>query len=229
MPSRHTLLRRTGTVTLAVAALAAAALPAWASTSPTSPEPGPAPVVATPATVGAIPSSQWQTNGPVWSLAVTNGTLFAGGEFTSVRPPGAALGTSETPAGGLAAFTASTGSYISTFHHTVDGRVAALTVSPDGKTLYAGGAFAFVDGVSHNKVAAFDLTQAGDPLLPWDPKVGGGEVRALSVAADSGSVFLGGAFTTMGGLTRSRLAQVSASTGTPTSFAPSVTGAGVDA
>src|SRR4051812_35355920 len=215
--------RRLTVAAITAAVLTGTTLPAWAAISPTAPEPGPAPLTAQPATLGALPSSQWQTNAAVWALAVSNGKVFAGGEFTSVRPPGAALGTDEVAAGRVAAFDAATGVYDSSFKHTLDGRVLALAVSPDAKTLYLGGEFAYVDGKPHSKVAALDLTTAGAPLLPWNPSVAGGAVRALAVAADSGSVFIGGAFTTVGGISRPRLAQV-LTDGTSTPFAPNVDG-----
>src|SRR3954451_7213098 len=216
--------RRITVAAITAAVLTGTALPAWAAISPTAPEPGPAPLAAQPATLGALPSAQWQTNAAVWAVAVSNGKVFAGGEFTSVRPPGAALGTGEVAAGRIAAFDAATGTHDSSFKHTLDGRVLAVAVSPNGKTLYLGGEFSYVDGKARSKVAALDLTQAGAPLLAWNPNMGGGAVRALAVAADSGSVFIGGAFTTVGGISAPRLTQVRADGTRVSTFAPNVDG-----
>src|SRR3954452_10775066 len=36
--------------------------------------------------------STWQANGVVWALAQAGGTVFAGGTFTAIRPPGVAAG-----------------------------------------------------------------------------------------------------------------------------------------
>jgi hypothetical protein len=196
---------------------------ASAAITPTSPEPGPAPVTSTPATLSSLPSSQWQTNAAVWALAVKNGHLFAGGEFTSVRPPGAAIGTGEVTANRLAMFNAATGAYDSSFKHSVNGRVLAVAISGDGKTLYAGGEFTAVDGKAHAKVAAFDLTKTGDPLLAWDPKVNG-TVKAIATTPDSTGVVLGGGFTTMGGATRANIGMANAATGAVTSWNPSIDG-----
>src|SRR6478736_1804207 len=41
-------------------------------------------------TADALPT--WQTNGTVWGMAAAQGKVFAGGTFTSVRPPGTAEG-----------------------------------------------------------------------------------------------------------------------------------------
>jgi hypothetical protein len=65
------------------------------------------------------------------------------------------------------------------------------------------------------RAAAFDTATGG--LLSWNPNVNG-EVRALAVAGQT--VYLGGGFTTVGGLTRRRLAAVNASSGQPTSWNP---------
>src|SRR5207253_1412501 len=46
----------------------------------------------------ADPLPTYQTNGIAWALAEANGVVYVGGTFSAVRPPGAAAGTSETPA-----------------------------------------------------------------------------------------------------------------------------------
>jgi hypothetical protein len=52
-------------------------------------------------TVVANTSSSWQTNGIVWTLGYARGVIYLGGDFTAVRPPGAAPGVSEVPATAL--------------------------------------------------------------------------------------------------------------------------------
>src|SRR5919199_5648914 len=59
--------------------------------------------------VNGAPSASWQTNGTVLALAYANGAVYVGGNFTSVRPPGAPAGTGEVPRNHLAAFDAATG------------------------------------------------------------------------------------------------------------------------
>src|SRR5687767_6419045 len=100
----------------------------------------PVATAATRTTVTAQPATTWQTNGTVWALAYAGGVVFAGGDFTSVRPPGAAAGTADVPRQNLAAFDASTGALLETFAgHAFDAEVRALATSPDGKVVYAGG------------------------------------------------------------------------------------------
>ena len=83
-----------------------------------------------------------------------------------------------------------------------DGYVYTLVQS--GNTVYVGGAFTQIGGVTRNHLAAFDATTGVvDPA--WDPDVGG-LVQTLAVSGDK--VYAGGSFITVnGGATaRNRLA-----------------------
>jgi hypothetical protein len=79
------------------------------------------------ANLSGKPSPIWQTNDIVWTLATSNGVVYAGGQFTSVRPPGSAAGTGEVARGRLAAFNASTGELLP-LDPTFDNTVRALAV-----------------------------------------------------------------------------------------------------
>ncbi|MGF7473793.1 hypothetical protein WFJ45_23970, partial [Salmonella enterica subsp. enterica serovar Minnesota] len=52
---------------------------------------------------------------------IANGVVYAGGDFTSVRPPGSPLGSGEVARNRLAAFSASTGNLITSFNPDVNG------------------------------------------------------------------------------------------------------------
>ena len=71
--------------------------------------------------------------------------------------------------------------------------------SPDGKTT-----------VARNRLAAFDATTGA--LLAWNPGASD-VVRALEPSADGTGVYVGGSFTTVGGVAQARLALVSLTTG----------------
>jgi hypothetical protein len=155
-------------------------------------------------TLDGGPRFMWQTNGTVFALAVVDGVLYAGGDFTSVRPPGSPPGTNEVPREHLAAFTE--GGKLLPFHPGLDGRVSSLAGSADGSRLYAGGQFQHVGNVYRNHVAAFD-TATGLLVSSWRPSVNG-PVTAL--ATRGAAVYLGGNFTSVSGASRSRLAKVDA-------------------
>src|SRR5712691_839428 len=92
-------------------------------------------------------ASSWQTNGTVRALAVSNGVVYLGGDFTSVRPPGDPRGTGEVPRSYLVAFDAATGDLMTNdfLDHSLNDTVRSLLVSPDGTVLYVGGNFTTVD------------------------------------------------------------------------------------
>src|SRR5205085_37163 len=119
-----------------------------------------------------------------WALAEANGVVYVGGTFSAVRPPGAAAGTSETPADNLVALDAATGKPTGcSLAFTGSGpSVRALGVSRDGLTLYAGGRFSEVNGVKVQNVAAVDLRSC-TPIGTFRPATSS-LVRGLTVAPD---------------------------------------------
>jgi hypothetical protein len=161
----------------------------------------------------------WQTNGVVWALAQANGVVFAGGTFSSVRPPGAAPGSSEQPALNFQAFNAASGAPTScALSFTVgsgSATVRALAVSPDKSTLYAGGTFGAVNGTPASNLVAIDIATC---TVRSDFKVSvSGQVRGI--AATAGTVYFGGGFTEAGGQAREHFAAVG-TTGALKPFAP---------
>ena len=89
-----------------------------------------------------------------------------------------------------------------------------LTLALSGSTLYVGGWFELINGQSRHSLAALDATTGA--LKDWNPNgnVNGlfpGEIRALAVSGTT--VYVGGAFTSMGGQPRNALAAIDAATG----------------
>src|SRR5689334_1831439 len=94
-------IRRFGVLAAVVGTLAAGL-----TTGPAQAEIGPG---ASPETVTGLPLGTWQTNGPVMTIQIVNNVAYVGGNFTKVRPPGAAVGAStEVVRNRLAAFDATT-------------------------------------------------------------------------------------------------------------------------
>jgi hypothetical protein len=170
-------------------------------------------VAATPATAleGTVPgnaASSWQTNGVVRAIAAANGVVYLGGDFTSVRPPGAAAGSGEVARNHLAAFDAATGALITSFDHNVNGVVKVLSISADSQTIYAGGDFTTIDGVTRNRIASFTASSA--MLTSWNPNANG---TVAGIAVTASTVYVGGSFSSIGGRTERRVAALNPSTG----------------
>ncbi|MGP3634648.1 LamG-like jellyroll fold domain-containing protein [Streptomyces sp. 24-1644] len=168
----------------------------------------PAAALTPPVSITADDLTTWQTNGIVWSMAATEGVVYAGGTFSTVRPPDAAPGTGEQPAVNFAAFDAGTGAPTGcTLSFTLasgTATVRALALSPDGNTLYAGGQFGSVNDVGVSNIAAID-TATCTPRQDFKISISA-TVRALAVTADT--VYVGGDFNSVGGQTRNKFAAV---------------------
>ena len=83
-----------------------------------------------------------------------------------------------------------------------------------GNTAYIGGSFTALTSangattVTRNHVAAIDMTTGN--LLPWNPNVNG---TVYSILPAGNNVYLGGSFTTVGGLNHKNIAMVNNTTG----------------
>ncbi|WP_405488682.1 LamG-like jellyroll fold domain-containing protein [Streptomyces sp. NBC_00096] len=163
----------------------------------------------------------WQPNGIVWAMDQANGTVFAGGTFSAVRPPDGAAGA-EQEAVNFVALDAATGAPSSCkLSFTVgDGSatVRALTVSKDKKTLYAAGYFGAVNGTPVSSVAAIDI-ESCTPKASFHPNFPA-TVRALAVTGDT--LYAAGDFSTVEGQTRERFAAVDAGSGALKPFVANV-------
>ncbi|MEV1286090.1 LamG-like jellyroll fold domain-containing protein [Micromonospora sp. NPDC049679] len=204
MSTAHRSLRRLSASLLATATATAAATfvigvtagPSAAALAPDQPLSGTA-------------SSMWQTNDTVRALAVSGGVVYVGGDFTSVRPPGNASGAGEVTRTRLAAFNASTGALVTSFNATINGNVFGLSISPDGSRLYAVGSFTTVNGVTRNRMAAFNLP-GGSLITGWAPSA---SATVTAVHAGAGAVYVGGDFNTVNSVAKGRLAALHPTTG----------------
>ncbi|MFK0010376.1 DNRLRE domain-containing protein [Streptomyces sp. NPDC091027] len=163
----------------------------------------------------------WQPDGIVWAMAQAEGTVFAGGTFSAVRPPDGTAGA-EQDAVNFVALDAATGKPTSCkLAFTIgDGTatVRTLVVSKDKKTLYAGGYFGAVNGTPVSSLAAIDIASC-TPKAAFHPGFPA-TVRALAVTDDT--LYVGGDFTTVEGQTRERFAAVDASSGALKPFVANV-------
>ena len=138
----------------------------------------------------------------VYTLAVSGTTVYAGGGFRHV---------SGTDRDYIALLDAATGGLVAGTAAGADNTVYELAVSPSGDTVYAAGAFSSIGGLTRQNIAALDPA-TGAAVAAWNASVGtGGSVFAVSASGDT--VYFGGAFGKVDGVTRKNLAAVDAATG----------------
>ncbi|RKT78452.1 beta-propeller uncharacterized protein DUF5122 [Terracoccus luteus] len=137
-------------------------------------------------------------NGTVRSVVATPTAVYIAGDFTAVGSQTATR---------LARLSPTTGAPDPAFLATANGPVRALSTSPDGSTLYAGGTFSWAGGAQRANLAAFAAGTGA--VSAWAPAANA-TVSALAVDP-SGSVAAGGQFTTVAGVARTALAQVTPS------------------
>ncbi|WP_225984189.1 PKD domain-containing protein [Epidermidibacterium keratini] len=205
-------------VAVAVAALfgvltVAPSPPAYADTAPPAGS-------GAPPTVSSDPLPTVQINGIVWAQAASSTTVYAGGEFSSARPAGAAPGTNETPRSNLLSYDLATGVLNSGWNPQLNGKVLATALSPDGSRLYVGGGFTTVNGQNRYRLAAFD-TATGQLIASWAPSA---NTVVQGIAATDTTVYVVGEFSNINGVARSGVAALSASNGSLLSFSATLTG-----
>ncbi len=175
-----------------------------------------APPAGTPPTVSADGLPTWQINGVVWSQVTVGDTVYATGKFTRTRPPGSPAGSNEVVRNNLLAYSLSTGNLVTSFDHSLNAQGLVAARSPDGTRVYIGGDFTTVDGVTRNRIAAFD-TATGALVSAFAPSAA---YQVRGIAATDSTVYFGGNFTSVNGVGRTRLAAVAASNGALTTWAP---------
>jgi len=150
-------------------------------------------------------------NGSVQTIAQVGGRIVAGGNFTSVSPPGGQTPTIPRP--NILAFDASTGNIDQGFAPSLDGTVNAVLPGPTNDTVYVAGNFRTVNGSTDRRgITLLDLADGSRAKSFTAPVLAGGDVNSLAVSG--GRLFLAGSFTTVNGLPRGGLASVDAQTGT---------------
>jgi hypothetical protein len=145
------------------------------------------------------PAFDAAVNDAVEALVVSGSKVYIGGRFTTIdgqaRNNIAALNSDGT---------------LSSFNPDANGPVAALALSPDAATLYAGGRFTLIGGLPRLSLAALN-TADGRATVTFNPTVtgtsGNGVVDALALSGSA--LYVGGSFSSLGGLPRTNIGAVS--------------------
>ena len=157
-------------------------------------------------TTGLVTSWNPNANNTVLALAASpNGTVYAGGTFTTIAGAARTRIVQLDQTGAATAWDPSSG---------VTGQVDAITLAISSntvQTVYAGGTFTTIGGQTRNRIAALDPSSAA--ATAFNPNATSGQVSAIALSPSLATVYAGGTFTTIGGQARNRIAALSASTG----------------
>jgi len=168
---------------------------------------------------GTLTSWDPNSNGQVFALIVSGGTVYVGGTFTSVG--GQTRNNVAALDGSTAAATA--------WDPNADNTVRAIALDGFG-TVYVGGDFKTIGGQARSYIAAVDptagLATGWNPGANYSVSVLG--VRTLPQLPFTITVYAGGRFTSIGGQPRSWLAALDGASGAATSWNPNPDG-GVNA
>ncbi len=158
-------------------------------------------------------------DGKVNAIAQMGTTIVLGGSFTRVQ---ASSGGPILTRSNIVAFSATNGA-ISSFAPTISGEVYDLEPSTDGVSVYVVGSFTQAAGSASSRVARINIT-TGVKVAGFNVPTINGTVKNVDLVGSR--LLIGGSFSTVGGVNRTRLASLDPTNGALTSFLNlSVTGA----
>lgn len=140
----------------------------------------------------------------VYFLYINGGTIYVGGDFTSIGGQSRNKFASVDETTGLA----------TNFNPNPDNYVNAVAVN--STNIYLGGSFTNISGQARNRIAAFDAGTGA--VTGWNPN-SNGNITSLALGGTT-TVYAGGTFTNIGGQNRNFVANLDATTGLATSWDP---------
>jgi hypothetical protein len=165
-----------------------------------------------------MPSISAGSNITVSSVAVSGTTVYFGGQFTVVN---------SYPRGHWAAVDSLYGNLLPWNPNAGTGSTQT-TLEISGTRIFLGGSYVLMNtSVTRNRICSVDPVIG--TLDAWDPNANGA-IFSIDFRQNADEVYVGGQFTTLGGISRNRLGCVTASgTGTATSWDPNIsTGSSVN-
>lgn len=148
-------------------------------------------------------------NSFVHAIQVVGTTVYVGGEFSSIG------GQTRNY---LAALNSTTGTATSWTPPVIDNDIYTLTINTATNTIYIGGIFDAVGGLTRTGLAAINIgTTTGTVISTWVANTNGtGYIYEVTLSGSS--LFVAGYFTTINGVARNSVAAVSTSNGSVTSW-----------
>jgi PKD repeat protein len=151
-------------------------------------------------------------NGQVLSVAASpdGSRIYVVGDFTTANGQARRR---------VAAYDTATGALIASFNPSGPNSQARAVIATND-TVYVGGGFAgLANGTLRNNLVAYRASDAA--VLPWNPNADY-TVWTLAISGDGASVFAGGSFQNVGGLSAYGLAKINTAGALDTSWDPSV-------
>jgi uncharacterized delta-60 repeat protein len=154
-------------------------------------------------------------NGPVHALTLQSERTVFGGAFTSVDNANFTRIARLQVSGGIdLSFNSGAGA---------NGDVLAVAAQPDGR-IYIGGSFGTVDNTPRGRIARLNADGSHDAFAFNPPSGANSTVRAIAVQSN-GKIVIGGDFTQVNGVARTRLARLNDNGTLDGAFAPAIDGA----
>ncbi len=163
------------------------------------------------------------SNGEIWDIEVVPSLnrVFIAGSFTSAA--NTVSPTTTINQANLLSYNLTTGLIDTSFRPTFNGGVSAVEATPDGSKLFVAGNFNTVNGVAEQKVASLNLT-TGAPLSTFDFSKSTNN-QATALATTNSTLYVGGKFSRINGVTKTGLAAVNTASGAvDTSFSNDISG-----
>ena len=144
------------------------------------------------------------TDGKVYATIQVNDRVLVGGNFTTVeRRDGTTVGRTH-----VFAYDINTGALIEDWAPVLDGEVRAMIAEPETGSVFLGGRFKAIDGVTRLRVAKLTWSGAVDPVFDVAADA---SVRSLELGPNT--LWLGGNFETLDGVRHARIGAVDPVTG----------------